>query len=134
MPKCSQELPLCGEFQAILISSFLGIFCALWIACEDYIVEAKEKNILKRNVKIFWETRYNANISLDIWRLDKCQPPDICQGKNREEQAWTLGRSAVPPLEKNLFYTSQSNLCLLVIWDKSFLSPAGLSSLLALMG
>lgn len=121
MPKCSQELPLHGEFQAILISSSLGIFCALCIAYEDYIVEAKEKNILKRNVKICWETRYNANISLDIRRL-------------REEQAWTLGRSAVPPLEKNLFYTSQSNLCLLVIWDKSFLSPAGLSSLLALMG
>lgn len=38
------------------------------------------------------------------------------------------------PLEKNLFYTSQSNPCLLVIRDKSFLSPAGLGSLLALMG
>lgn len=43
MPKCSQELPLRGEFQAILISSSLGISCAFWIACEDYIVEAKEK-------------------------------------------------------------------------------------------
>lgn len=44
LPKCSQELPLSGEFQAILISSSLFIFCALLTIYEVHVVEGKEKN------------------------------------------------------------------------------------------
>ena len=47
MPKCSQELPLGGEFQAILISSSLFIFSAFQTAYEDYIVEGKENKFKK---------------------------------------------------------------------------------------
>lgn len=47
MPKCSQELPLRGEFQAIFISSSLFIFSAFQTAYEDYIVEGKENKFRK---------------------------------------------------------------------------------------
>lgn len=57
---------------------------------------------------------------------DMKHPPQ-CLGKN----------DPGPPLlccatsEKRLLYTTQANPCLLVIWDKSLLSPTGPCSLLA---
>lgn len=55
MPKYSQELALSGEFQVILISSFLLIFGALQIVYGARVVESKkQKQMLNKKGKHLW--------------------------------------------------------------------------------